>query len=546
MAQQVSICVHLPPDQVSGLGVPRAPLFPRAPAGREGKLPGQLLLALWLVALALRLPGVWLVPNAEGDAYSYAEAIGAMSDKMLQGTFAFADLFGFWLPLYQLASALVATIFHLPPVLAGKLVSACCGAGSAVIVFSLTLRVTCSHTVAWIAFAFLLFDPLHAFLSGLSLTDVPNAFLILASMHSAVCAHWRRAAIWAALAELVRVDSWTLILVLPALQFLWERRVSPVVIVSLLLAPALWLVMCFVARGDAFVYFAERAQYVERYLQFDPARRRLGLNSIQDVRNLFVGGHLVVFPLALAASVWLLVRERSRIFGTSRRSMTWFAPLIIASYFCAFLGFLTLAYLSRSQPIIWTRYGLTFLAIGTPLAAWMLYKGWFARDRKSTLRRFAYASLAVVWAAQAVSELKRIVPAAQDDGAHRRIAMALQRIAKAEGWARASEASEPRWTPCFCDDPAVRLLSGLPSHRFLRTEGNENIFSFLDFLYRYQVRYLVFARTEHSLPVSFCPQLGSKGKAPSPFTLLQSEPSPNHYGPDLWLYRVELPDAAQR
>ena len=98
--------------------------------------------------------------------------------------------------------------------------------------------------------------------------------------------HWRRAAAWAAFAELVRIDSWILLLLLPALQFIWERRVSRTAIVLLLLTPALWLVVSFVARGDAFAYFAERAQYVESYLQLHPDRRGLGLFAMEDVGNL--------------------------------------------------------------------------------------------------------------------------------------------------------------------------------------------------------------------------------------------------------------------
>lgn len=523
----------------------RATFSPRSPVGAEGALPWRLLLILWLAALAFRLPGVWFLPNADGDAYSHAETIGTMSEKMVQGTFAFSDLFGFWLPLYQFTSAVVASLLHLSPLLAGKFVSACCAAGSAVIVFSLAFRLTRNHAVAWIAFALLLLDPLHTFLSGLSLTDVPNAFLVLASMHGAVCGHWKRAAAWAALAELVRVDSWILLLLLPALQFMRERRVSPAAIVLLLLSPIFWLVVSFVARGDAFAYFAERTQYVESYLQFDPARRGLGLFAIQDIGNLIVGAHMMVLPLALAASGWLVLRGRSPISRELRPPATSLALLVVASYFCALLGFLTLAYLSRSQPVIWVRYGVILFAIGSPLAAWMLYRAWVARNGSPRLRYVACASLVAICAAQVVLELNWIVGTARDDGAHYRIAMELQRIAKAEGWAGASGLSETTWTRCFCDDSAVRALSGLPGNRFLRTAGNENVRSLVDFLYLHKARYLVVARTEHSLPVSSCPELGTAAQAQPPFTLLRLETSPNHFGPDLWLYRVELPDTVK-
>ena len=97
---------------------------------------------------------------------------------------------------------------------------------------------------------------------------------------------------------------------------------------------------------------------------------------------------MMVLPLALVASGLLLARGRDRISTGLRSSMTSLAPLVVASYFCALLGFLTLAYLSRSQPVIWVRYGLILFVIGLPLAAWMLDKAWLARHGSPSLTLF--------------------------------------------------------------------------------------------------------------------------------------------------------------
>ena len=53
------------------------------------------------------MPGAFFLPNTFGDAYVYIRDIGNLSTKIKAGTFALTDLYGFWLPLYQLISALV-------------------------------------------------------------------------------------------------------------------------------------------------------------------------------------------------------------------------------------------------------------------------------------------------------------------------------------------------------------------------------------------------------------------------------------------------------
>src|SRR5215813_6496597 len=91
----------------------------------ESRLPTKLLMwgGLLLVAGIPRIIAAVLLPNEEGDPYSYLRAIEMMRDSILNGNFTLAELFGFWLPLYQFVSALLSTVFGNPLYVA-KLVSA--------------------------------------------------------------------------------------------------------------------------------------------------------------------------------------------------------------------------------------------------------------------------------------------------------------------------------------------------------------------------------------------------------------------------------------
>lgn len=512
------------------LSLPRADHSSRLPAST-----GALLWLLWFLALALRLPGVWLVANAHGDAYSYAETIGAMSAKLSAHNFAFADLFGFWLPLYQFVSAVLASTLGLDPMLAGKLVSAVCGAGCAVLVFGLTVQVTQSRSWAWLAFALLLLDPAQLFLSSLSMTEASHSFLVLALLHYASRSRWRSAALCAALAGLVRVDSWLFVLILPALQYLRERRVSPVALACLASGPALWLAISFAARGDALAYFTERARYVAAYLEYEPARRTFSY-FWQDAHYLVAGAHTVVFPLALIACA-LLAAQFS--FRETRESEQTFSLVVLATCFCGMLAFLVAAYVSRSQPVLWSRYGAIYFLTGLPLAAWTAQTfatRWSTRPR---LRTAVAVVLAVACLAHALWQgLLSILPAIADDGAHARIAQEIRRRATDEGWSGPPAKEEISPFRCFCDDPAVRVLSRLPPARFLRTENHRTVSSLTDFLRQNQTPYLVFAAIENSLPATLAPELARPNGIPATFELVRFEPSPGRYGPDVLLYRL--------
>src|SRR6267378_3180970 len=100
---------------------------------KQQTTPTQLFVLYSLAALPRVIGALWL-PNAFGDAYAYTEQVYYMRRALLGGTFTTANLFGFWLPLYQfvcaIVSAFVGSPFYVP-----KLVSAASGAGVCLMVF---------------------------------------------------------------------------------------------------------------------------------------------------------------------------------------------------------------------------------------------------------------------------------------------------------------------------------------------------------------------------------------------------------------------------
>src|SRR5436190_15894207 len=136
---------------------------------------------LILISAGPRLLGAFFLPNAFGDAYAYIREIGTLSTKISTGVFRATDLFGFWLPLYQLLSALVNLIvgngFY-----SGKIVSAVMGVGACLFVYSITLKVVGDQKAALIAFLLIALNPLHIVYSASAMTDVPHALFVVTAI----------------------------------------------------------------------------------------------------------------------------------------------------------------------------------------------------------------------------------------------------------------------------------------------------------------------------------------------------------------------------
>src|SRR5262252_5434444 len=156
-------------------------------------------LALFLAALLPRLIGAFFLPNAFGDAYVYIQEIGTHSTKIANGTFRLTDLFGFWLPLYQVISALL-NVFVRNGFYSGKIVAAWFGAGSCLLVYLITKRLTDDAAAALWMFLLIGLNPLHIFYSASAMTDIPHAFFVLAALYFVLTENWIVAALFGALA----------------------------------------------------------------------------------------------------------------------------------------------------------------------------------------------------------------------------------------------------------------------------------------------------------------------------------------------------------
>jgi hypothetical protein len=483
-----------------------------------------ILTLLWSVALAVRLSAAFLLPNAERDGYSYAETIAWLSANF--GHLRLADLFGFWLPFFQLTAA-IPNVWIDNPLLTGKIVSGLCGAASCVLVFAITQKLTRSIALASLTFALVVCNPLHILYSAASMTDVPHGCLVLASVWFLLQERWLGAVIFAAIAESVRIEAWTFILLIPLLQFIRERRISLIALGVLVLPPLTWLVICHLATGDPFASFAERVRYNASYLDFNPTRRSFVFADInRDVIYFMLGANPIVFLAIIAAgglSIFQAIRQPNRL--------CWPAAVITA-YALALFGFVLLGYITKRQPVLFPRYGLIFFTLGLPLLAWLLQFVLAHGKRFRIAQCAAVAAIALsLW--QSTRQIPVIFKVLDDFQAHRQVAQAI---------AAALQQSHDKNSRCFSDDAAIRVLSGLPIERFARSNTTpvavrQNAGDFETYLHEQNVTYLVFTSIEDSLPVTFYPELGRSPRVDvGHFEFVSVAFSP--FGPDVWLYRL--------
>ncbi|HEX5081127.1 MAG TPA: glycosyltransferase family 39 protein, partial [Blastocatellia bacterium] len=263
---------------------------------------------LILVSGVPRILGAFLLPNAFGDAYSYFEYIEGMRSKMASGTFAIKDLHGFWFPMYQFTCAVISLVFGHTFYVA-KLVSALCGIGVCLLIYQISMRLTDHRPFSLLAFTLTALNPLHVLYSSSSMTDIPHAFMVMASLYFVMGKRWKVAAVFAAAGGFMRIESWMLIALLPALQFLFQRRVSLAALGITLISPLFWFYICWKATGSALAYFEIRNRYLAEHIAANPAvtvfsQQRLFL----DARRLFISTNLAVL-LSCVAAVWMSLRR---------------------------------------------------------------------------------------------------------------------------------------------------------------------------------------------------------------------------------------------
>jgi hypothetical protein len=482
-------------------------------------------ISLWagliLVSGLPRILGAFLLPNAFGDAYTYLEYIEAMRSKMAEGTFAITDLFGFWLPMYQFICAAASLLFgHVFYV--AKLVSALCGMGACLLVYQISLRLTDHRPLSLLAFALAALNPLHILYSSSSLTDIPHGFLVMACLYFALEKRWKAAAVFAAAAGFMRVESWMLIALLPALQFLFQRRVSLAALGIMIVSPLFWFYVSWKATGSAMAYFETRNRYLAEYMAAKPAITTFtSQRLLLDGEKLLVSTNLAVLCSCLAAA-WMIVR---RVIAGGRPKFG-IAPMDLGDvtatnvFFFSNLGFLILAYFAGSQPEIWSRYGLIFFTLGLPVTAWTFLA--IAERRSKVI--MAVATLAV-FAFHTKGQIREMVSCVSEESARSVVADYLKDVLRDDPGLR-----------IYCDDGQVRFLSGIPSDRFLTSYYlPADPGALLKRFDEAGVKYALCSNWEASTLTRFFPELreGKGGDFFHPVAHSRSKRS----GLELWVYR---------
>jgi hypothetical protein len=491
--------------------------------------PRTLWPTLILVSGIPRIAGAFFLPNAFGDAYVYIRDIGTMSTKLSNGTFALTDLYGFWLPLYQFISAAV-NIFIRNGFYSGKIVSALFGIGSCLLVYSITLRLTANRTAALMGFALIALNPLHITYSASAMTDVPHAFFVLASLYFVLQRGWVLAAVFAALAGLTRVESWMFIAVIPAIQFLRERRISITTLLILLIPPLFWFYISWRATGNWLACFVQRQYYHDWLLAMNPALARFSLPSVlRDSAILIVSTNIAVLIAAFVAA-WFAFRRRYISFTRPGLPEKWRMIRAPVVFFFAFFSLLVMAYLTHQQPMIFPRYGLLLFSLGIPILMWTLLR---LGQQNPQRARLILISVIVLCVFDGSVELVGSVGSLNQTSAQRAVADYLH-----------THVDNNASGLIFSDEGTVSVMSGIPEGRFLTSsDAPREHASFFAFLKEKHVEYLVFVNKGDSTPARLFPELqtGTRNELFDP--VMHS--SSRFLRMDIWLYRVNHGAVAQ-
>jgi hypothetical protein len=428
------------------------------------------LLLLSLCAAVPRICGAIWLPNAFGDAYAYTEQIYYMRRALLLGKFSFSNLFGFWLPLYQFICALISSLAG-NPFYVSKLVSAVAGVGVCLLVFLLTLELTGDRRFSFLNFALVACNPYFILYSSSAMTDVPHILAILLCGYCCIKSRWFLAACFALAAGLMRIESWSFVLIIPLLQLLRERKVSLHGFALLVTGPVFWLYVSWVVGGSPWKYFQIRNVYILQTLAADPALavftfRRLLLDALKLI---YTANPVVM--LACCATVLLRGCRRGLLRGRDT-----FASDVLLVFFFSNLAFLLLAYFTKNQPEIWPRYGLIFFALGLPILA--DYGQRYLARGPHYFPRLAIVVLALQFVVQLVDATRITL---QNDSNQ----LAARFLEDEQG-------ADPS-LKVYCEDGAIRVLSGIPLEEFVdQYNSPTDTESFLRSLREKQVRLLIY------------------------------------------------------
>jgi len=453
-------------------------------------------LGLFLIAAVPRFLGAFFLPNTFGDAYVYIRDIGNLSIKIKTGVFAIADVYGFWLPLYQFISAII-NVFAGNGFYTGKIVSAVFGVGVCLLVYAITRQLVDEKKAAFICFLLIALNPVHILTSTSALTDVPHGFFVLAALLFVLERRWLLAATFAALAGLTRVESWMLIALIPVLQFWKERKLSIPAILIMLTPPLFWFWVSWKTTGDWLACFRARQQYHDWLLQQNPALGHFSLVGIGKDLTMLLSGTDIAVLIAVLLAAALLIRQRppsdkhyiSNTELGSGQSELVLAPVL---FFFAFFAMLMGAYLTHQQPIIFPRYGLILFSLGLPVLAWSYMA---IKQRRPDLARRVFVAIVALCAINFTAQVVGTIGELNRYSAQRRVADYLR-----------ANFDPKSNTKIFCDEGTVRALSGIPDDRFLTSDdAPRDRDAFVEYLHQNRVEHLVAIQNKTSRPEQLFP-----------------------------------------
>ncbi len=409
------------------------------------------LILLALTAGVPRIIGALFVHKEPfGDAYCYIEQATMMRGKIVTGYLAIENLYGFWLPLYQFFCSIVSVPFN-QPVYVSRLVAASAGTGVCLLVYVFSYLLTSSQRLSLAAFLAIAFNPFHLEYSFSAMTDIPHALLVMLCLYFVITDRWKLAALMAAAACLIRLESWMLILLVPAMQVM-RRRTWPVLTALILsTGPAIWLFICWKTTGDPLASFHAHNQYMVARLVAHPEFTYLALDRIWIDANRLAYGMNVAVLFGCLAGLWFLFRDWRKSAGLSEWLKVTDA-LVCALFFFAYFGFIAFTYLTKNNTDIWPRYGLILFSLGLPL---LVYSAQQIFKQRSVWPKAALGIAIVIGLLQVKTQT-------EDFGrfvTQKTRSLTIANVLKQE------YAADPT-IKIFCDSPEMRIISGIPGDHF--------------------------------------------------------------------------------
>jgi len=481
------------------------------------------LILLSLTAGVPRIVGALFVHKEPfGDAYCYIEQVTMLRHKIAGGYLAIENLYSFWLPLYQFFCSMVAVVVNRP-VYVSRLVAAVAGTGVCVLVYVFSYILTSSQRLSLAAFLAIAFNPFHVEYSFSAMTDIPHALLVMACLYFVITDRWKLAALMGAAACLIRLESWMLILLVPAIQVM-RRRTWPVLTTLILsTGPAIWLFICWKTTRDPLASFHAHNEYMVARLTAHPEFAHFTFDRLwSDANRLAYSLNIAVLVGSIAA-LWLLFRDWRKSAGR-REWLKVPNPLVCALFFFAYFGFILFAYLTKNNTDIWPRYGLILFSLGLPLLA---YSAREIFKQRSVLAMTALGIALVIGVMQLKTQVEDLA----------RFVTQKTRPETIANYLRQQYASDPS-IRVFCDSPEVRVMSGIPGDHFYHSflDGiPKDRDGFVGFLRRNGIEFLVIPEEDETSTPS---QLFPPGRVKDTGVFEDVIPPPDDRRADS-LYRVK-------